>query len=148
MERGEVDGRCGWSWSSVKAEKSDWIKDHKLNFLVQLALQKAKDLPDVPLIIDLAANDRQRQILKLIFSRQTMGRPFAAPPGIPIDRATALRTAFDETMKDPEFLAEAEKRGLEVNPVSGADIDKLVTELYQTPKDVVTEARAATEGVK
>lgn len=148
MERGEVDGRCGWSWSSVKAEKADWIRDHKLNFLVQLALQKAKDLPDVPLIIDLAANDRQRQILKLIFSRQTMGRPFAAPPGIPADRVAALRTAFDETMKDPEFLAEADKRGLEVNPVSGADIDKLVSELYQTPKDVVAEARAATEGVK
>ena len=87
MERGEVDGRCGWSWSSIKAEKSAWLAEHKLNLIVQLALEKAADLPDVPLITDLATDDRQRQILKLIFSRQTMGRPFAGPPGIPADRA-------------------------------------------------------------
>jgi hypothetical protein len=145
MERGEVDGRCGWSWSSIKAEKSQWLAEHKLNLIVQLALSKAPDLPDVPLITDLATGDRQRQVLKLIFSRQTMGRPFAAPPGMPADRAEALRTAFDKTMKDPEFLAEAEKRGLEINPVSGHDVEKLIAELYQTPKDVVTEAREAAE---
>jgi len=146
MERGEVDGRCGWSWSSVKAEKSDWLKSGKLNLMVQLALQKANDLPDTPLVLDLAQNDRQRQILKLIFARQTLGRPFAAPPGVPLDRANALRTAFDATMKDPEFLAEAEKRGLEVNPVSGLDAAKLIDELYATPKNVLDDARAATEG--
>jgi tripartite-type tricarboxylate transporter receptor subunit TctC len=145
MERGEVDGRCGWSWSSIKAEKSAWLAEHKLNLIVQLALEKAADLPNVPLITDLATDDRQRQILKLIFSRQTMGRPFAGPPGIPAERAEALRKAFDLTMKDPEFLAEAEKRGLEINPVSGHDIGKLLADLYQTPKDVVAEAREATE---
>jgi tripartite-type tricarboxylate transporter receptor subunit TctC len=145
MERGEIDGRCGWSWSSIKAEKSQWLAEHKLNLIVQLALAKASDLPNVPLITELATDDRQRQILKLIFSRQTMGRPFAGPPGIPADRAEALRKAFDLTMKDPEFLAEAEKRGLEINPVSGHDIEKLLAELYQTPKDVVAEAREATE---
>ena len=145
MERGEVDGRCGWSWSSIKAEKSAWLAEHKLNLIVQLALEKAADLPNVPLITDLATDDRQRQILKLIFSRQTMGRPFAGPPGIPPERAEALRKAFDLTMKDPEFLAEAEKRGLEINPVSGHDIEKLLAELYRTPKDVVAEAREAIE---
>jgi tripartite-type tricarboxylate transporter receptor subunit TctC len=145
MERGEIDGRCGWSWSSIKAEKSQWLIEHKLNLIVQLALEKAADLPNVPLITELATDDRQRQILKLIFSRQTMGRPFAAPPAIPADRAQALRTAFDLTMKDPEFLAEAQTRGLEINPVSGHDIEKLIAELYQTPKDVVAEAREATE---
>ncbi len=145
MERGEIDGRCGWSWSSIKAEKAQWLAEHKLNLIVQLALEKAADLPNVPLITDLATNDRQRQILKLIFSRQTMGRPFAGPPGIPADRAQALRHAFDLTMKDPEFLAEAATRGLEINPVSGPDVEKLITELYQTPKDVVAEAREATE---
>jgi tripartite-type tricarboxylate transporter receptor subunit TctC len=145
MERGEIDGRCGWSWSSIKAEKSQWLAEHKLNLIVQLALEKAADLPSVPLITELATDDRQRQILKLIFSRQTMGRPFAGPPGIPADRAAALRKAFDLTMKDPEFLAEAEKRGLEINPVSGRDVGKLIAELYQTPKDVVAEAREATE---
>jgi tripartite-type tricarboxylate transporter receptor subunit TctC len=145
MERGEVDGRCGWSWSSVKAEKSDWLKDGKLNLVVQLALQKANDLPNVPLILDLAANDKQRQILKLIFARQTMGRPFAAPPGVPADRARALRAAFDATMKDPEFLAEADKRGLEVNPVSGVEAQKLIDDLYATPKETLEAAKDATE---
>ena len=80
-----------------------------------------------------------------IFSRQTMGRPFAGPPGIPADRAEALRHAFDLTMKDPEFLEEAQKRGLEINPVSGHDLEQLIAELYRTPKDVVAQARAATE---
>src|ERR1700726_2596012 len=145
MERGEVDGRCGWSWSSIKAEKSQWLAEHRLNLIVQLALEKAADLPNVPLITELATDDHQRQILKLIFSRQTMGRPFAGPPGIPADRAQASRQAFDLTMKDPEFLAEAATRGLEINPVSGPDIEKLIAELYQTPKDVVAEAREATE---
>jgi tripartite-type tricarboxylate transporter receptor subunit TctC len=145
MERGEIDGRCGWSWSSIKAEKSQWLAEHKLNLIVQLALEKAADLPDVPLITELATDDRQRQILKLIFSRQTMGRPFAGPPAIPADRAEALRKAFDLTMKDPDFLAEAQTRGLEINPVSGHDIEKLIAELYATPRDVVAEAREATE---
>jgi tripartite-type tricarboxylate transporter receptor subunit TctC len=145
MERGEIDGRCGWSWSSIKAEKSQWLAEHKLNLIVQLALEKAADLPNVPLITELATDDRQRQILKLIFSRQTMGRPFAGPPGIPPERAEALRKAFDLTMKDPEFLAEAEKRGLEINPVPGHDLEKLIADLYATPKDVVAEAREATE---
>jgi len=148
MERGEVDGRCGWSWSSVKAEKPDWLRDHKVNLIVQLALNAAPDLPGVPLITDLATNDAQRQILKLVFGRQTMGRPFAGPPAIPEERRQALRTAFDKTMVDAEFLAEAGKSKLEINPVSGADIDKLIAEIYRTPKDIVAQARAATEGAK
>jgi hypothetical protein len=97
----------------------------------------------VPLITDLAKSDSQRQILKLIFGRQTMGRPFAAPPGLPADRRQALRIAFDRTVKDADFLAEAGKRKLEINPVSGADIDSLIADIYSTPKDVVAEARAA-----
>ncbi|HVY58136.1 MAG TPA: tripartite tricarboxylate transporter substrate-binding protein [Xanthobacteraceae bacterium] len=143
MERGEIDGRCGWSWSTIKAQKQDWLRSKKLNIIVQLSLDKSPDLPDVPLIIDLAKNDRQKQILKLIFSRQVMGRPFAAPPGIPEDRARALRRAFEETMKDPEFRAEAEKQGLEVNPVNGEALQSLVRELYDAPKDVVAEVRTA-----
>ena len=95
------------------------------------------------MIMDLATTDKQRQILKLVLSRQTMGRPFAAPPGIPEDRKQALRKAFDDAMKDPEFLAEAKQRKMDVNPVSGAEIEKLVAELYQTPQDVVAEAKAA-----
>src|SRR4051794_20389265 len=94
MERGEVQGRCGWSWSSVKSTHQKWIDENKFAILVQLALDKHPDLPDVPLIIDLAKTDEQRQILKLIFARQVIGRPFVGPPGIPPDRAAALREAF------------------------------------------------------
>jgi tripartite-type tricarboxylate transporter receptor subunit TctC len=141
MERGELDGRCGWSWSSIKAEKSQWVQEKKLNLLVQLTLSDgAPDLKGVPLITDFATDDRQRQILKLIFSRQQMGRPFAAPPGIPEERKAALRKAFDQTMADPEFLAEAQARRLEIRPVTGAAIEKLVNEMYQAPKDVVAVA--------
>lgn len=141
MERGELDGRCGWSWSSIKAEKAQWVKEGKLNLLVQLTLSGgAPDLKDVPKITDFAKDERQRQILKLIFSRQQMGRPFAAPPGIPDDRKQALRKAFDQTMADPEFITEAQARGLEIRPVSGIDIEKLVNEMYQAPKDVIAVA--------
>jgi len=143
IERREVDGRCGWSYSSLKLQRPDWVRDKQVNIPVQLALHKNPELADVPLITDLATTERQRQILRLVFSRQTMARPFVAPPGIPADRKQALRAAFDQTMADPEFLAEAKARGLEVNPVSGADIDKLIGEVYQTPADVVAEVRAA-----
>jgi tripartite-type tricarboxylate transporter receptor subunit TctC len=142
IERGEVDGRCGWSWSSLKLLKPDWIADKKVNLITQLALKKSPELPDVPLIFDFATTDRQRQILRLVLSRQSMARPFAAPPDLPLDRKAALRQAFDRTLTDPEFLAEAKQRGLEVNPVTGAEIDRLVGELYQTPPDVIAETRA------
>ena len=142
MERREVEGRCGWSYSSLKLQRPEWVATKQVNIPVQLALEKSPELPDVPLIMDFAATDRQRQMLRLVFSRQSMARPFVAPPGIPEDRKQALRAAFDETMADPEFLAEAKARGLEVNPVSGVDIDKLIRELYQTPADVVAEVRA------
>ena len=89
--------------------------------------------------------EAQRQVLKLIFSRQTMGRPFVAPPAIPADRRVALRAAFDQTMKDPGFLADAEKSKIEINPVGGAAIDAVVKDLYRTPPDVVALARKAVE---
>jgi tripartite-type tricarboxylate transporter receptor subunit TctC len=142
IERGEVDGRCGWSYASLKQQHPEWIADKQVNLLVQLALGKSPELPDVPLITDFATNDRQRQILRLVFARQAMARPFLAPPGIPADRKEALRKAFDDTMADPAFLDEAKQRGLEVNPVTGAQIDKLIGDLYQTPPDIVAEVRS------
>ena len=142
IERGEVDGRCGWSWSSIKSTRPAWIPEKKLNYLVHMSDAKAPELAHIPVITDFA-NDRQKQILRLVTSRQTMGRPFAAPPGVPADRALALRRAFDATLKDPAFLAEADKLKLDVNPVSGEEVDRLVAELYATPKDVVEEARVA-----
>jgi tripartite-type tricarboxylate transporter receptor subunit TctC len=150
IERGEVDGRCGWTWSSVKLQRPDWVTGHKLNVLIQLAMQPSPELPGVPLIIDLATTERQRQIVNLVvLSRQAMGRPLVAPPGTPDDRKEALRRAFDATMADPDFVAEAAARGLEVNPVTGADLDKLLVELYATPAAILAEAKAIiAEGAK
>lgn len=144
MERGEVDGRCGWSWGSIKVTRREWLETKRINLVLQIALERASDLPkSVPFIMDRAKNDRDRRILRLIFSRQQMAWPFAGPPNLPADRAAALRAAFDATMKDPEYLAEAEKRKLEVNPMRGEAINHLIDELYATPADVVAATKAA-----
>jgi len=142
IERGEVDGRCGWSWSSIKLARPDWIADHRLNILVQLATKRSPELADVPLLIEHATTDRQRRTVNVILGRQAMGRPLVAPPGLPEDRKQALRRAFDATMTDPEYLAEATARSLEVNPVGGADLDKLLDDLYATPPEIIAEIRA------
>jgi len=140
MERDEVQGRCGWSWSSIKATRMDWVKSRKIIVLLQMSLGKHPDLPDIPLVTDLAKNDEQQQIFKLIFARQVMGRPFMTSPGVPKERVEALRRAFDETMKDKEFLAEADKAQLEITPVDGAALQKLVAEVYQTPPAIAQKA--------
>jgi tripartite-type tricarboxylate transporter receptor subunit TctC len=142
MERGEVQGRCGWSWSSVKSTRPDWIDGKRINILVQLALSKHPDLADVPLIVDLAKDDEQRQILRIIFARQVMGRPLLAPPDVPADRAEILRKAFMDTMQDKEFLADADKAQMEITPVGGAEIQALVKELYGLPATVAQKAAA------
>ena len=140
MERGEVQGRCGWSWSSVKTTHKKWVDEKKFIILVQLGLDKHPDLPDVPLVVDLANTDEQRQILRLVFARQVMGRPFIAPPGLPQDRVDALRKAFMDTMRDPEYLADAEKTQMEINPVSGEKVQALVKEEYATPPAIAKKA--------
>jgi tripartite-type tricarboxylate transporter receptor subunit TctC len=140
MERGEVQGRCGWSWSSVKSTHMNWYQEKMFTILLQLALQKHPDLPNVPLVVDLAKNDEQRKILRLIFARQVMGRPFLAPPNLPPARAQALRKAFMDTLHDKEFLADAEKAKMEINPVSGEEVDALVKEGYATPPAIAKQA--------
>jgi tripartite-type tricarboxylate transporter receptor subunit TctC len=145
VERNELDGLCGISWSSMKASFSQFIKDKKVNIIVQAALRKDPDLPDVPLTEELAKTTEQKQILQLLIATQEMARPFAAPPGIPADRAQALRTAFVETMTDPEFLADAKKLNADINPVAADKLDALVKELYKTPRDVVAKAAKATQ---
>lgn len=140
LERGEITGRCGWSWDSLKSRHPSWLAEKKINILVVFATARNPEMPtDPPLIGDLAKTDEQRQILKLILARQVLGRPFFGPPGIPEDRKQALRTAFDETMRDPDFIAEAKKIELEVNPVPGSEIDGLMAELYKTPPEVVAK---------
>ena len=143
MERGEVQGRCGWSWSSVVAARMSWWTEKKINILVQLALAKHPDLPDVPLVTDLAKDDAQRQMLRMIFARQVMGRPFVAPPGVPKERVAALRKAFMDTMADKDFLADSAKAKLEIAPVPGDKVEALVKEIYATPPEVAKQAAAA-----
>lgn len=146
MERGEVGGRCGWSWSSVKSRRMDWIREGKVNILLQMSLAKHPDIPEVPLVMDLAETREQKQIFRLMFARQRMGRPYVAPPGVPEERVAALRKAFMDTMKDPEFLAEAKKAKLEITPVSGEEIQTLIDELYEdTPQEIVDMAAEAAE---
>jgi tripartite-type tricarboxylate transporter receptor subunit TctC len=144
MERSEVDGLCGLSVSTLKTRHAQWLKEKKVNILVQAAFAKSPDLaPDVPLVMDLTKDAEKLQILKLILAAQEMARPFAAPPGIPKDRAAALVAAFNATMKDPEYLADAKKSRIDVHPVTGGEIDKLLAELYATPKDVIAKASQA-----
>ena len=137
LERGEVQGRCGWSWSSLKATRLNWVLRKRIVVLVQLSLSKHPDLPNVPLIMDLAKTDEQRAIFRMIFARQTMGRPYAAPPGLPEDRLAALRKAFMDTMTDKEFLYDADQNKFEINPVAGDQLEALVKEVYRAPSDVV-----------
>jgi len=139
MERGEVDGRCGWSWSSIKTNHPAWVKDGTLKLLVQLSLAKHADLPDVPLVMDLVRTEEQKAVLRLVFARQVMGRPFLAPPGVPKERLALLRKAFMQTLQDEAFLAEARKLNLEITPVSGEAVQDLVAEMYRTPPEILAK---------
>jgi tripartite-type tricarboxylate transporter receptor subunit TctC len=145
MERGEVGGRCGWSWSSVKSRKADWIRDGKVNVLLQMSVSKHPDLPDVPLVMDLAKTAEQKQILKLIFARQVMGRPYLMPPDVPAERVKAIRQAFEDTLHDPEFLADAKKAKLEINLVTGAEIQDLLSEIFSAPREIAKKATEAAQ---
>jgi hypothetical protein len=124
----------------MKASRPQWIRDKLLNVIVQLGLEKLADLPEVPAALDLVTDPEKKKVLELILIRQETGRPLAAPPGVPADRLAALRTAFHETLKDPEFVAEAERAQMEIDPLSATQIDKLLADAYATPKDIVQQA--------
>jgi tripartite-type tricarboxylate transporter receptor subunit TctC len=143
MERGEVDGICGLSWGTIKVAHASWLKDKSVNFLVQAALKKDPELSDVPLALDLIDDPEKKQILYVNFAPQAIGRPFAAPPGIPEDRKAALTKAFDQAMKDPDLLAEAARENMDISPMSGRDIDILLGQLYAIPSDVLAKAAKA-----
>jgi tripartite-type tricarboxylate transporter receptor subunit TctC len=145
MERGETQGFCGIGWTFVKLRKGDWLKEKKINVLFQMALEKHPEIPDVPAILDYAKSAEDRQVLELLFAPQEMGRPFFAPPGVPAERVRALRSAFMQTLIDPAFLEEAEKQGIEVQPLAGEDIQKLLERVYAAPRQVIDRAKAAAE---
>lgn len=140
MQRKELDGRCGWSWSSILSTQAAWLRDDKINLTLQYGLKKHPDLQQIPLITDLVKSDRDKQALKVHLAPQVYGRPFAVGPKVPDDRYKALRTAFWKTLHDPVFLADAKKRRLPITPTSGEEVDKLVKEIYALPKDVLAYA--------
>jgi tripartite-type tricarboxylate transporter receptor subunit TctC len=143
MERGEVDGLCGLSWSTIKTQHPQWLADRFVNLIVQAGLRKEPEISAVPLATDLAKTTEQLQIVKLMLVSQAMARPFAAPPDIPADRRAALLSAFDGTMKDDDFLAEAKKLNFDVRPVSAAMVDAMLSEAYATPNDIIARATKA-----
>lgn len=143
MERGELDARGSVTVGRLKSVRADWIRDGKVNLLFLAGLKQDPAFPNVPLLHTFARNQAERLIFRFISSSAMFGRSLLAPPDVPSDRIAALRQAFDRTMIDKEFLAEAEKMGYEVNVVGWADLQATAAEVAQTPKDVLALVQAA-----
>jgi tripartite-type tricarboxylate transporter receptor subunit TctC len=143
MERGEVEGRGTEAYVTTKAVTPQYITGKKLNILVQIGLKKDKDLPDVPLLLEYARTDEQRQILGFFSRAVVIGRPIATTPDVPAARVTALRRAFDATMTDPEFVADAKKQRAEISPMTGEETQQLVSDLIHAPAAVREKVRDA-----
>jgi tripartite-type tricarboxylate transporter receptor subunit TctC len=143
MERREIDGYCSFTWSAIKSARPQWVSEKLINMLLQLSLSKHPELPDVPLVMDFARDEASRQMFALAFGTQKMGRPAAAPPGIPAGRVEALRQAFDATMADPEFLEDSRRSVIEVDgPISGKEVDLILKQIYSTSKDLIAKFEA------
>jgi tripartite-type tricarboxylate transporter receptor subunit TctC len=143
MERGEVDGMCGWDWSSVKSQKSDWISEKKVNVLVQVSLEPLEELTErgVPHIWQFVLKADDRRVAELVVSQQVFQRSYIAPPQTPAEVLGILRTAFDATMKDPAFLADAERMKISITPLAGGKVQDLIGRLYSTPREFVERAK-------
>jgi tripartite-type tricarboxylate transporter receptor subunit TctC len=142
MERGEAEGIAGTTWTSLRSRHADWLERHLVTVIAQYGENAHPELPHVPLMMSLAKSEPEREALDLLFSRQEMGRPFAAPPGLPPARLASLRRAFDATMRDPLFLADAAKRQFELDPKRGEDVEKIVARIAATPPDVVARVKS------
>jgi hypothetical protein len=145
MERGEIDGVCGWDWSSFKSQKPDWLRDDKVNVLVQVSLEPHPELTKmgVPTVFPFVDGEVNKQVVELVIGQTVFQRPYIAPPGTPPEQIAMLRKAFDETMKDPQFLADAEKLHIDIEPLSGQKVQDVVAKLYATPNSVIELARKA-----
>ena len=140
IERGEVDGRLGWCWDCLKIDRPDWVREKKVTILLQFAFAKHPELMDVPLVIDLAKSEEDRQIMRLAFGNLEMARPFLAPPGVPPERVAALRAALEATAKDAAFLDEARKLNVPINMATWQEIEKLLHDVYATPQPIISRA--------
>jgi hypothetical protein len=145
MERGEVVGSCGWDWASVKAQRADWLRDKKLNVLLQIGLERNDELTKmgVPHVWDYVKDDVDRAVVGLVIGQQVFQRSYIAPPEIAAVPLGILRSAFDATMKDAQYLTDADKLRIDISPLGGAKVQEIVQKLHATPKDVVQAARAA-----
>jgi tripartite-type tricarboxylate transporter receptor subunit TctC len=142
IERGELQGRCGVSYGSLRANKPEWLQNDYVTVLIQLGLVKHPDMPDAPLLIDLVKDQNDRAALELMLAPSNMARPFFAPPGVPAERIAILRKAFDAAMKDPALIEEAAKARLELSPMGGAEMQTLLSKLHALPQPVLERARA------
>ena len=145
MERGEIQGTANWSWSDIEKGRADWLRDQKIRLLLQLDLKKGSSpyLRDVPLVMDIVRNEEQRSVFQILMGMKALGRPYFVAPDVPKDRSDALRAAFMATMADPEFLADAKRTLGAIDPVSGPDMQKIVSDVYALPPSVVAKARDA-----
>jgi tripartite-type tricarboxylate transporter receptor subunit TctC len=140
VERGEAEGICGLSYSTLKASNPDWILNKRINVLVQTGTSAQAGLENVPLLINLVSDAETKKVLEVLAVPEEMGRPFFMPAGTPKEYVAVMRKAFDATLKDPDFLAEAEKARLEVEPLTGAQMERLLKSAYETPKPLVEQA--------
>jgi tripartite-type tricarboxylate transporter receptor subunit TctC len=142
MERGELEGYCSFTWGSIKSARPKWIEDKQIRILLQLTLTKHPELADVPMVLHLAKDEASRQAFTLVFADQEMGRPVAGPPDVPVERLAALRQAFDATMADPEFRADALHMKIDIDPIDGKAVERVLDRLYATPKSVIDRVSA------
>jgi tripartite-type tricarboxylate transporter receptor subunit TctC len=143
VENGEVEGEAGKDWTTLTSTKPQWIRDKKVNIIVQMGMRPHPDIKGVPMAIELAKSVDDRRIMEVVFAKFGMSRPFFAPPGLPPERLDILRRAFDATLKDPALLVEAKKLGIEINPVTGGDVEALVARMMSTPDALAQRARDA-----
>jgi tripartite-type tricarboxylate transporter receptor subunit TctC len=145
MERGEVDGACGWDWASFKSQKPDWLRENKVNVLLQVSLEPNEELTKmgVPHVWKYVKSEENRRVVELVIGQQVFQRSYIAPPGVAPEQLAVLRKAFDETMKDPQYLADADKMRIDISPLPGARVQEIVLKLHATPKNIVEKARAA-----
>ena len=143
MERGEIDGICGWDWASTKSQKPDWLRDGKLNVLMQVGLDPDPDMTSrgIPEMWKFIPKEEDRKAVELVVTQQVFGRPYVAPPGTPADRVEILRRAFDATLKDKAFLEDAEKARIDINPSPGIKVQQVVEKMYAAPKHIVDLAK-------
>jgi tripartite-type tricarboxylate transporter receptor subunit TctC len=144
LESGEVQGTIA-AWTTLKTLSSAWLAERKIKIIAQWALRQNAELPDIPNVLDEAKTAAERDALRLVMARLDIGRPFFLPPNVAADRVAALRAAFDATMKDPGYLAEAEALKIDVDPLTGTELAALVAQVAQTPPETVARVRAALE---